>query len=136
MNCHSNHLSTSPSSPQVPSLPQRQRNPRVQLKISSTVLCPALKPACPSDSSSSALDFRWLRIMWSITLLGWLIRLIILWFSHYLRSPFFGSGIINDLSTPLATFSVPRSTDIEQLGALQLLCLLFYQFRGYVVHSR
>ena len=68
----------------------------LQLKICSTVPCLALKSAWSSDSSSSALDFRWLRIMQSITLLGWLIRLIILWFSHCLRFPFFGSGIIND----------------------------------------
>ena len=56
----------------------------------------ALKPACSSDSSSSALDFRQLRIMWNITLLEWLIRLIILWFLHCLRFPFFGNGINND----------------------------------------
>ena len=68
----------------------------LQLKICSTVLHPALKPACSDDSSSPALDFRWLRIMQSITLLGWLIRLIVLWFLHCLRFPFFGTGIISD----------------------------------------
>ena len=66
------------------------------LKISSTVLRPALKPACSSASSSSALALSRLRITQNMILLGWLIRLMVRWFWHCLRLPSFGKRLTSE----------------------------------------
>ena len=66
------------------------------LKVCSTVLQPGLKPACSSASSSSALALSRLRTPRSIILLGWLIRLMVRWFWHCLRLPFFGKSMTSD----------------------------------------
>ena len=68
----------------------------VIFKICSTVLRPGLKPAWSSASSSSALALSRLRITQSITLLGWLIRLMVRQFLHCLRWLFCGKGMRND----------------------------------------
>ena len=66
------------------------------LKMWSAVLRPDLKSAWSSSSSSSALALSRLRITWSMFLPGWLIRLMVREFWHYLRFPFFGKGMMND----------------------------------------
>lgn len=47
------------------------------LKICSTALLPALKPACSCASSLSAIRVRRLCVTFTITLLGWLIKIIV-----------------------------------------------------------
>ena len=49
----------------------------LRLNIYSVVLLPVLKPACSSAMISSACGFSLLSSTFSITLLGWLIRLIV-----------------------------------------------------------
>ena len=50
------------------------------------------------------------------TLLGWLVKLMVLHSWHCLWLPFFGMGIITgDLVNSVGHFSVPRSSDIDML---------------------
>ena len=60
------------------------------LNIFSTVLLPALNPACSSARISSTWGCSLLNGTLSMTLLGWLIRLIVWWFWQSWRSPFLG----------------------------------------------
>ena len=48
-----------------------------RLKICSVVLLPALKPACSSAIIFSACGFNLFSMIFSMTLLGWLMRLIV-----------------------------------------------------------
>ena len=48
-----------------------------RLKICSVVLLPALKPACSSALIFSACGFNLLSMIFKMTLLGWLMRLIV-----------------------------------------------------------
>ncbi len=66
------------------------------LKICSVVLLLSQKPACSSARTCSAFCFSLFRRTISITLLGWLIKLMVLWFWQSLRFPFLGSGITSD----------------------------------------
>ena len=67
-----------------------------RLKICSVVLLPALKPACSSAMIVSACGFNLFSIIFSITLLGWLMRLIVRQFWHCCRLPFLGSVMIKN----------------------------------------
>ena len=49
----------------------------LRLKICSVVLLPALKPACSSVIMFSACGFNLISMIFSMTLLVWLIRLIV-----------------------------------------------------------
>ena len=55
------------------------------------------------------------------TLLGWLVKLMILQSWHCLRLPFFGRGITSDLVHYVDHFSVPRSYGIDLLVFLLFL---------------
>ena len=74
------------------------------------------------------------------TLLGWLVKLMVLQSWHCLRLPFSGMGIItSDLVHSICYFSVPRSSDIDLLVFFTVPSKFHtttYQFRGDVVHSR
>ena len=48
-----------------------------RLKTCSVVLLPALKPACSSGMISSACGFSLFSEIFSMTLLGWLMKLIV-----------------------------------------------------------
>ena len=48
-----------------------------RLKICSVVLLPALKPACSSAMILSVCDYSLFSMIFSMTLLGWLMRLIV-----------------------------------------------------------
>ena len=50
----------------------------LRLNICSLVLIPALKPACSSAMCSSACGWSLFRMIYNMTLLGWLIRLMVL----------------------------------------------------------
>ena len=56
--------------------------------ICSTVLLPLLNPACSSAKMPCARDFNLLLITVSRTLLGWLMRLIVLYLLHFTKVPF------------------------------------------------
>ena len=49
-----------------------------EIEYSSVVILPALKPACSSTMISSACGWSLFRMVFDMTLLGWLIRLMIL----------------------------------------------------------
>ena len=49
----------------------------LQVEICSVVLLPALKPACYSAMIFSAFDFNLFSMIFSMTLLWWLMRLIV-----------------------------------------------------------
>ena len=55
------------------------------------------------------------------TLLGWLVKLMVLQSWHCLMIPFFGRGITSDLVHSVGYVSVPRSTDIDMLVLLLFL---------------
>ena len=67
-----------------------------RLNICSVVLFLALKPACSSAMISSACGWILFRMIFNMTLLGWLIRLMVLYFWHSCKLPFFGSVITRD----------------------------------------
>ena len=67
-----------------------------RLKIYSVVLIPSLKPACSSAMMFSACGFCLFSRTLSITLLGWLMRLMVRQFEHCWRLPFFGSVMTRD----------------------------------------
>ena len=71
-----------------------QRIPR--LKICSVVLLPALKPACSSAMIFSACGFNLFSMIFSMTLLGCLMRLIVRYFWHCCRLPLSGSVMTKD----------------------------------------
>lgn len=73
-------------------------------------LCSALKPVWYSDRSSRALDFQRLKIIWSMTLMGRLIRLIVLWF-------FFGLTMNNDWINSFGHYFCSQIVGIELLGS-------------------
>ena len=60
------------------------------------VLLPALKPACSSAMIFSAFAFNLFSMIFSMTLFGWLMRLIGRWFCHCCRLPFLGSVMTED----------------------------------------
>ena len=62
----------------------------------SVVLLPALKPACSSVMISSAYGFNLFSMIFSMTLLGGLIRLTVWKFWHCCRLPFLGSVMTKD----------------------------------------
>ena len=66
------------------------------MKIYSVVLLPALKPACSSKMIFSACGFSLFSMIFSMTLLGWLMRLIVRLFWHCCRLPFVGSVTTKD----------------------------------------
>ena len=68
----------------------------LRLKICSVVLRPGLKPACSSPVIVSAWGFNLFSKIFNITFLAWLIRLIVRWFWHCCRLPFFGRVITSD----------------------------------------
>ena len=68
----------------------------LRLKICSVVLLPALNPACSSAIISSAWGFSLFKMTFSMTLLEWLMRLIVLQFWQSRKLPFLGSVIISD----------------------------------------
>ena len=73
------------------------------------------------------------------TLLGWLVKLMVLQSWHCLRLPFFGRGITSDLVHYVGHFSVPRSYGIDLLVFLLFLprsIPLLISSEGGVVHSR
>ena len=49
-----------------------------EIEYCSVVLLPALTPACSSAMISSACDWSLFRMIFNMTLLGWLIRLMVL----------------------------------------------------------
>ena len=55
------------------------------------MLLPALKPACSSMTIFSVCGFSLFRMIFSITLLGWLLSLIVQQFWHCYRLPLLGS---------------------------------------------
>ena len=55
------------------------------------------------------------------TLLGWLVKLMVLQSWHCLRLPFFGRGITSDFVHSVSHFSVPKSSDIDLLVFLLFL---------------
>ena len=67
-----------------------------RLKICSAVLLPALKPACTSAMIFSACGFNLFSMIFSMTLLGRLMRLIVRQFWHCCRLPFLGSVMTKD----------------------------------------
>ena len=68
----------------------------LRLKICSVVLLTALTPACSSAIISSAWGLSLFKIIFSMTLLEWLMRLIVLYFWQSCKLPFLGSVIISD----------------------------------------
>ena len=60
------------------------------------VLLPALKPAFSSAMIFSASSFNRFRMIFSMTLLGWLMRLIVQQFWHCYRLPYLGSVMTKD----------------------------------------
>ena len=67
-----------------------------RLKICSVVLLPALKPAWSSAMIFSACSFNLFSMIFSMTLLEWLMRLIVRNFWHCCRLPFLGSVMTKD----------------------------------------
>ena len=67
-----------------------------RLKICFVVLLPGLKPACSSAMIFSACGFNLFNMIFSMTLLGWLMRLIVCWFWHCCRLHFLGSVMTKD----------------------------------------
>ena len=67
-----------------------------RLKICSVVLSPALKPAC-SSVMISAYGFNLFIMIFSMTLLGWLMRLIVRQFWRCYRLPCLGIVMTEDL---------------------------------------
>ena len=67
-----------------------------RLKICSVVLLPALKPACSSAMIFSACGFNLFSMIFSMTLLGCLMRLIVRYFWHCCRLPLSGSVMTKD----------------------------------------
>ena len=67
-----------------------------RLKICSVVLLPAVKPACSSVMILSACDFNLFSMIFSMTLLGCLMRLIVRYFWHCCRLPLLGSVMTKD----------------------------------------
>ena len=55
------------------------------------------------------------------TLLGWLVKLMVLQSWHCLRLPYFGRGITSDFVYSVGHFCVPRSSDIDLLVFLLFL---------------
>ena len=68
----------------------------VEVLLCSVVLFPALKPAYSSSMIFSACGFDLFSIIFSITLLGWLMRLIVRKFWQCWRLPFLGSVMSKD----------------------------------------
>ena len=66
------------------------------MKICSVVLLPALKPACSSAMIFPVRGVNLFSIVFSRTLLGWLMRLITRYFWHCCRLPFLGSVMTKD----------------------------------------
>ena len=66
------------------------------LKICLVVLLFGRKTASSSGSSSSALPLSRLSMIRSIILLGWLLRIIVLYFLQQRKFPFFGIVIMSD----------------------------------------
>ena len=66
------------------------------MKICSVVLLPALKPACSSATIFSTCGFNLFSMIFSMTLLGWPMRLIVRKFWHCCRLPFLGSVMTKD----------------------------------------
>ena len=62
-----------------------------RLKIRSVMLILALEPACTSAMIFSACSFNLFSMIFSMTLLEWLMRLIVRNFWHCCRLPFLGS---------------------------------------------
>ena len=60
------------------------------------VLVHALKPACSSAMTFSACGFSLFCTIFSMTLLGWLMRLIVRYFWYCCRLPFLGSVMAKD----------------------------------------
>ena len=60
------------------------------------VLLPALKPACSSAMIFSTCGFNLFSMIFSMTLLGCLMRLIVRYFWHCCRLPFLGSVMTKD----------------------------------------
>ena len=67
-----------------------------RLKILSVVLLPSLKPACSSAMSFSACGFNLFSMIFSMTLLLWLMRLTVRYFWRCCRLPFAGSVMTKD----------------------------------------
>ena len=78
------------------------------LKICSVMLLPALKPACSSAKIFFVCGFNPLSIIFSMTLLGWLIRLIVRWFWHCCRLSFLGSVMTKDWVHGVGHFPVSQ----------------------------
>ena len=53
-----------------------------EIDICSVMLLPALKPTCSSAMNSSACGWSLFRMIFNMTLLGWLVRLMVLYFWH------------------------------------------------------
>ena len=68
----------------------------LKLKICSVVLLPALEPACSSAMVFSACHFNLFSMIFSMTLLGWLMRLFVRYFWHCCRLPCLGSVVTKD----------------------------------------
>ena len=68
----------------------------LRLKICSVVLHPGRKPACSSSMIFSASGFRRFGMIFSLTLLGWLIRLMVRKFWNSCKLPFFGRVMTRD----------------------------------------
>ena len=66
------------------------------MKICSVVLLSALKPVCSSAMTFSACGFNLFSMIFSMTLLRWLMRMIVGWFWHCCRLPFLGSVMTKD----------------------------------------
>ena len=94
----------------------------LRLNICSVVLLSALKPAFFSAMISSVGGWSLFRIIFNMTLLGWLIRPMVLWFWHSCKLPFFASVITNTWSAIILS---SKSCCRLRPGCLSwLLCLL------------
>ena len=67
------------------------------MKTCSVALLPALKPDCFSAMIFSECGFNLFSFIFSMTSLGWLMRLIVRQFWHCCRLPFLGSVMTKDL---------------------------------------
>ena len=72
----------------------------LRLKICSVVLLPARKPACSSAMIISACGFNLSSMIFSMTLLWWLMRPIVRWFWHCCKLPFLGCVMTKDCMDP------------------------------------
>ena len=113
----------------------RYLSQRIRRLICSMVLLPALKPACSSAMFFSACGFNLFSLIFSMTLLGWLMRLIVRYFWHCCRLPLWNrfdialnalSAAKNDaflIPSPLFIQPIPTRKDVSHVAS-QTFCYL------------